>query len=143
MIVDLRVLIQKYSAASGLLFVMLLSISLVGYESRIHFFAAFTAPAMLLLSQMDVSPSTIWDGSWRQGAFDKTSPFETSRLTMVMKPGRTLDLTSVSYYILRNVYIFLPPLRIPPCAGLGIPDGFVAQCHGAALCRHRESGPMK
>lgn len=45
--------------------------------------------------QMDVSPSTIWKGAWHEGTYNEASPFETSRLTMVMKPGRTLNPTSV------------------------------------------------
>lgn len=48
--------------------------------------------------QIEISPSTIWEGEWRQGSFDDPSPFETSRLTVVMKPGRTLVHGSVSWY---------------------------------------------
>eukprot|EP00904_Undaria_pinnatifida_P005045 jgi/Undpi1/1670/HiC_scaffold_11.g05060.m1 len=43
---------------------------------------------------MDVSPSTIWKGAWREGSYNEASPFEDSRLTMVMKPGRFLDPSS-------------------------------------------------
>ena len=44
---------------------------------------------------MDVSPSTIWRGAWQEGTYNEASPFETSRLTMVMKPDRALNPSSV------------------------------------------------
>ncbi|CAM9881544.1 unnamed protein product [Ascophyllum nodosum] len=35
-------------------------------------------------------PSTVWKAAWREGVYNQLSPFETSRLTMTLKPGRSL-----------------------------------------------------
>ncbi|CAN0335073.1 unnamed protein product, partial [Pylaiella littoralis] len=43
------------------------------------------------LGELEVSPSTLWLGAWEQGVFDEASPFETSRLRMVLRPDRTID----------------------------------------------------
>ncbi|CAM9546733.1 unnamed protein product [Ectocarpus sp. 8 AP-2014] len=43
------------------------------------------------LGELDISPSTLWRGAWEQGVYDEHSPYEGSRLLMVLKPGRTLD----------------------------------------------------
>lgn len=46
--------------------------------------------------QLHVSPSTLWDGAWKQGVYDEHSPYEDSRLTVVMKSGRNLAPADVS-----------------------------------------------
>ena len=64
---------------------------------RAHAFICTCHPDIIhpVCLQMDVSPSTIWKGAWREGSYNEASPFEDSRLTMVMKPGRFLDPSSV------------------------------------------------
>ncbi|CAM9180492.1 unnamed protein product, partial [Hapterophycus canaliculatus] len=51
----------------------------------------FNDSADINLGELDVSPSTLWRGAWEQGVFDEVSPYENSRLRMVLKPGRILD----------------------------------------------------